>query len=347
MRYEIYIPAIFLSILMMMQPFAGISFWSDATNKPTILTTTEKRTMQILDMNVDFTQLKEETMWPNGTKKIHISIWTKSIPGVPFVRVNGTKIIQPKEYRTTQSNSLIPLAFATTINPIPPPNVPTPPIDWWKWWDSVIFLLAGVHGKYYVKYEQPDNYFSYYPEEWWTPWAFYVTKIHVHIPKNDTEAMIKGIISLSHYMESTFKYAAAALSISSGLIGFLGVVAAEGSLLSEWAPPVAAALAILAGICAILSQVWANEGYSEAEYVKDVVQTSNEDGFCWLTPCQGRDYTWAWDPFWTEPLTILQRCSERAWYISFGSERDSLTYLTSEWTVNWKILCGSTSACIR
>jgi len=109
--------------------------------------------------------------------------------------------------------SLVLPALCSEVTPVPPPDVSPPPVDWWYWWDEVIFLEAGVHGKYYVKYDQPDNYFSYYPEEWWTPWAFVVTKIHEHIPADELQDLIDRIEDLTQFLQSRFNYAAAALSI--------------------------------------------------------------------------------------------------------------------------------------
>ena len=117
--------------------------------------------------------------------------------------------------------------------------------------------------------------------------------------------------------------------------------------MTAWCPPLAAALAILAGVVTLIGQLIADQGYTLAEWVREVIQTSNGDGFCWFTPCKGRDYMHAWNPFFSKPICIWQRCSEREWYISFGSERDSLTYLTSEWYVTWKVFSAPTSAHLR
>jgi len=68
-RHKLYMIAFFLGTLLITSPFINISFWKDAMNIPTISTTTKKIEMQILNMTIDFTQLKKEIVWPNGTKK--------------------------------------------------------------------------------------------------------------------------------------------------------------------------------------------------------------------------------------------------------------------------------------
>jgi len=344
--------ATILSVLLILPSFELAGLFKG----PTVFTETKKMTFEILDQRMDVTQLKTVTTFTNGTKKIFISLATEDvIPGYPMIRVNLTTFIQPESQRV---NTNAPKVYAkpdsqpqqpstkygiqSALNPVRPPIVPAPPLDFY-WWDNVIFLYQGLnHPKngdppFNVKYTQPENYYSYWPNDLWTPWAFLGNNIITqHLNKTEINLVKDGIEDFSEFMTSRLAYAGAGL----GLVGsgitvaatLLGVKLTAAGLALGWVPWVGLAIAIIGFIVTVTATYIGERGYDQKEFLEEDVQTDREDGFNYLDIREGNDIVLRWEPYFFKPYTILYHYSERNYYISWGKNRDDFQYLSTEWT---------------
>lgn len=152
------------------------------------------------------------------------------------------------------------------------------------WWDGIKFVRAPGSSTTWVKYDHPDNYNTYYPNE--INREYYLkgySKTHNHVPR---------------YLLEEAKAKTSFVGIAALLAGVIAALLAVPELVSK------IVAAILGLIAAILSLV----GFVLYWFINDVIQTELGDGWIW---------TWGygkWE-FWGWVVAAW-------WWMSFGAWRD-------------------------
>jgi hypothetical protein len=139
--------------------------------------------------------------------------------------------------------------------------------------DYLKFLSGGdYNGTDHVSYDHDDNYNVYYPRQWQLnyslPDATYpeprAQQTHVHLPNWLMTDWYNGVVDTSTVVGIIFAAAGGVMSVIGGILG-LNIVA------------------VIAGISAIIGALLAWEGYTQQNWIRDVVTESNDgDGWTWI-----------------------------------------------------------------
>jgi uncharacterized membrane protein (DUF485 family) len=341
-----YIVAITLASLMMLPSFQQIYLGNKfESNRPVIYTENKNTPIKIVNQTIDANILNTTVLYPDGTKKTTLSISAgQVVDGHPMVRVNFTYYTHPENQQANPSPTLSKSQQEepqTILRPVPPPDVGPPPVPYYLWDTSVYFLYQGLNKPtngsppFNVKYTQPDNYFSYWPRDWWTPWAFMVTKITEHLNKTVLEDVVAGHEDLQQLLTTQFGYAGVAIGLTgfgiSAVALFLGAKLTAAGIAMGWVPYVGLALIAIGIIVTAVSLYLANQQYDAKRWVENTVMTDQGDGFTYIDIRNGSDEVWYLNPYFSRPYTMVLHYSARSYYVSWGKDRDDFQYLSTEW----------------
>jgi hypothetical protein len=352
------IVAITLASLMMLPSFQQVYLGNKfESNRPVIYIENKNMPIKILNQTIDANILNTTVLYPDGTKKTTLSISAgQVVDGHPMVRVNFTYYTHPESQQAnvpSQSQSRIAMNSTsmfsqthqeepqTILTPVPPPPVGDIPVPFYSWHD-VAFLKAGLNipsngdPPFNVKYTQPDNYYTYYPRDWWTPWAFMTSLITQHLNKTVLEDVVAGHEDLGQLITTQFTYAGVALSLGgaglSAVALFLSVkMGITSVLVTGFIPAIGIVIVIIGCIVIAVSAYLAQQQYDQKRWVQNVVETDQKDGFSYINISRGSDEVWWWDPYFSRPYTQVFHYCARNYYVSWGKDRDNFQYLSTEW----------------
>jgi hypothetical protein len=273
--------------------------------------------MEVLNTTIPYIEKTRIETFGNGTSKAWISL------NYTFERksicISMEKLIYPK---------MIP---ETKISVAKSSYIQTSGVWPWKTnWDNLLFLLSGNNGSAIVTYDHDDNYDTYYPTQWFARYTLTgLQKDHIHIAKDVMTDWYNGVIDRR-----------TVVGIVLGLSG--GVMAIITGILAAFVNPIAAFMTICAGIASIIGWILALLGFTEQNWIRDVVtENYSGDGWSWTWGEKiTNTYMWIFRPL-VSPLYgggFSEEDQARIWqyhrvgigvdntmefYQSWGSQRDS------------------------
>ena len=281
-----------------------------------VRTTISTNTMEVLNKTIPYMEKTRIETFGNGTSKAWISL------NYTFERksicISMEKVIYPKIIPETKV-SVAKYSYIQTSGVWPSK----------RRWDNLTFLLPGNNGSAVVTYEHDDNYDTYYPAQWFARYTLTgVEKDHIHIPTDVMTDWYNRVVDRRTVVGIVF-----------GLSG--GVMAILTGILAAFVNPVAAFMTICAGIASIIGWILALLGFTEQNWIRDVItEKYSGDGWTWIW---GENVTetrmwldWPWiNPYngifsneecariWQYHRVGIGVCDSMEFYQSWGSQRDS------------------------
>ncbi|MGB9622326.1 MAG: hypothetical protein ACPL07_00640, partial [Candidatus Bathyarchaeia archaeon] len=307
--------AIFLGFLMLLTPLSNAYVVGNFLQQPKVFTETLTKTVEIEGKKYDLQGFGKVTQYSNGTELIQLSVVTGLSGIVRKLRINLTKVVTPEELdalknpQSTSSNSEYNCKETSAIT-YPVSNGYTFTKETW---DDLLFVINSP--QIYIKYKHDDNYQSYHPGNFNEPWEFpphvfyndkqyQNEKIHTHMAVSDVYDWKTGAKSRDEIMR---KY----LTLGSTVAGsFIGALLGEGLVmlfsLTGWLEVVVTAVAAAFG--AFIGWLLSLLGVSEAQWVENVIEAEQGDGFYWSWDFRttfAMPYLLSGYTFGREPLTYV------------------------------------------
>lgn len=326
--------ALFLGFLVFLAPFSQTYLLASFVQQPKVVTESFTKTVEIEGKKYDIQCFGQVTTYSNGTKVFKFSVTVQNIaPMIPKLRMNLTKVVTPeelsyykegdKENQRLKSSSEETLATTSSRLPEQP-------------WDNVYFVLAPGNETIWVKYDHDNNYERYWRMQFNLPWEIPVgmygnQKIHTHMSIDDVYDWKTGAKSRDEIME---KYLTLGGTATGSFIGAL-LGKALVSLFALTGGLAAVVSAVAAAIGAIIGWFISQLGTSEEEFVENVVEVEQGDGFFWSWDFKTTGKTvWIWPRYgiggyiteiWIREIKEFQR--------TWGTDRDAQPgiYTTELW----------------
>ena len=272
--------AFFLCFLVFLTPFSQTYLLASFVQQPKVTTESFTKTVEIEGKRYDLQCFGQVTTYANGTKLLKFSVTIQNIaPMIPKLRMNFTKIVTPEELsyykegnkENQRLKSRLEETLVTTFSRLPEYK-----------WDKIYFVQAPGNETIWVRYDHDNNYERYWPMQFNLPWEIPIgmygnQKIHTHMSIADVYDWKTGARTRDEIMK---KY----LALGGTTAGsFFGALLGEAlvSLFALTGGTAAVVEALAAAIGAIIGWFISQLGVSEEEFVENVVEAEQGDGFYW------------------------------------------------------------------
>lgn len=225
-----------------------------------VKTTSNTKTMNVLNMTIPYEENTKIVTYYNGTMKASISL-NYTFERKPIC-VSMEKTIYPEtmkpETKVSASESNYEAQIAGGCWP------------WKTQWDNLTFLKPGTNGSAIVSYAHDDNYDTYYAGLWYARYSLAgAAASHIHIPTDVMTDWHNGVVDRR-----------TVVGIVMGLSG--GIASLIMGILASFANPAAAFITICAAIASIWGWIMALLGFTEQNWIRDVVKEKfSGDGWTW------------------------------------------------------------------
>lgn len=286
------------------------------------------KTMTVFNQTLMANEFIRTEEWTNGTKVYISEHFILNDPTCLDVWVNCTTWLSTTKASQVTNYSAKQQSFTTSGVY---PNK--------KLVDGLLFLLKGNNGTHLVSYDHDDNYDTYYPQQWYTPFTLTgIQKSHIHLPTDYMTDWYNGVKDRETIIGSVFAILGGTLSIIGGVAAILHC-------------PWVAVPSILGGIASIIGAILELLGFTESRWIRDVVtEKFSGDGWTWIGVIDSFTVIRCWNPFFTRPMTIWDIYECRYWQQSWGAEgifpNSPQEYIVAWWSGR-KILSASSSVTIR
>jgi hypothetical protein len=298
-------------------------------NIPTVTETITQKSVLILGEAKTFDENVMVTTWPDGTKQINFS-WScpQLSEDIRNFCYEASVVIQSE--KQSQQANILPIAHAElppwpTPQKPPPAKIPPHGVDY-DWTDGLIFLRQGVQhptgeDPFWIKYHQDDNWYNYYPRNWWDDWSYDGnTLIHWHIGKPQIEKVLQNEVDDATFAMWEWTLGSTALGMGSSAAGYFGATAAEGSLASVAGPEVAVVLGIAQGFMSLMATYYSELRVTRTNYYHNTVETDKGDAFGWLSICTTADVIDVNRYYETKPGCDVYCLFKRSWSVQLGMD---------------------------
>ncbi|MEM0358385.1 MAG: hypothetical protein QXL77_08475, partial [Candidatus Bathyarchaeia archaeon] len=337
--------AFFLGLLIFLTPLANSYVLGSIIQQPRVSIAIFTETIDAEGRRLELMGFGKLTEYSNGTKVVEVSVTIENIcPIIPKIRINFTKTVTPEELSLMKGEIKINEKQPTQLEKNPQGS--SGPYDGYNFtkrpWDNITFVFDSP--QIWIKYPHDDNYQTYYPGMFNYPWhlpphavyngkQYYNEKFHIHMAIKDVYDWKVGARSRDEIMRLYLGLGGAAAG--SFLGAFLGGALVLFLSLTGWKAVIVEALAAMFG--ALIGWFLQLLGVSEAQWVENVVEAEQGDGFWWSWGFHTKARSvWIYEcygPQFLAPKTEVWVHEIREFYATWGKDRDSSpgTYTGEIW----------------